>query len=485
MTDKNGTLVFRHKSASSVWEDSNNDTALQTGTACARCLIIHPYLRSELKSNSKSYRDPAARLDEAVSLSAAIDLQVIRAVCIPLAKIVPAHYLGKGKLEEIKGFTDQNEIELVVMDCELSPVQQRNLESTLGVKVIDRTGLILEIFGERAQTKEGGLQVELAHLSYQKSRLVRSWTHLERQRGGGGFMGGPGERQIESDRRQIDEQIIKIRKKLDQVVKTRGLHRKARKKVPFPIVALVGYTNAGKSTLFNRLTNANVMAKDILFATLDPTMRKINLPCGKTIILSDTVGFISDLPTSLIAAFRATLEEVIEADLILHIRDISHQETDEQANDVIEIMRDLGIEEEAERSIFEVWNKSDLLDEESFLSYCNISENRDNISLISAVTGKGMDKFLALISSKLSEKNETLEFTFSHDEGADVAWLYRHAEVLSREDDESSITLTVSLDQKTIGQLEKKGLIDKDKSKIKDEEISFEDRLIDGYSSGS
>src|SRR5215475_1421800 len=309
-----------------------------------------------------SDRSAAARLDEAVGLARAIDLDVVDAGLAPLIDIQPATFIGKGKVEEFAGLVKSLDVGLVIMDCALSPVQQRNLEKAWHAKVLDRTGLILEIFGRRARTREGALQVELAHLTYQRGRLVRSWTHLERQRGGFGFLGGPGETQIEADRRIIAERIARIKQELEGVKRTRHLHRESRKRVPYPIVALVGYTNAGKSTLFNRLASSRVLSADILFATLDPTLRAVDLPHGTRIILSDTVGFISDLPTMLVAAFRATLEEVVEADVILHVRDVSHMDTEAQAHDVGEVLRQLDIDPDDGARLIEVWNKIDLLD---------------------------------------------------------------------------------------------------------------------------
>src|SRR6201988_5326958 len=313
----------------------------------------------------EAVRDSEARREEAAGLARAIDLTVVDALIAPVAQIRPATYLGKGKVEEGLGLVKGNDVELVVMDCALSPIQQRNLEKAWGAKVLDRTGLILEIFGRRAKTKEGALQVELAHLNYQRSRLVRSWTHLERQRGGFGFMGGPGETQIEADTRLIGERIIRLENEIKKVQATRRLHRAGRQRVPYRVVALVGYTNAGKSTLFNRLTRADVQAADMLFATLDPTLRAIRLPHGGKAMLSDTVGFISSLPTQLVAAFRATLEEVLEADLILHVRDIAHDDAEAQLCDVETILRDLGVEPGDRRRVVEVWNKADLLDKEA------------------------------------------------------------------------------------------------------------------------
>src|SRR5437660_5645454 len=308
-------------------------------------------------------RSPAAKLDEAVGLARAIDLEVVDTGIVPVGDIRPATFVGKGKVEEIAGLVKAADAGIVVMDGALSPVQQRNLEKAWSAKVLDRTGLILEIFGRRAHTREGSLQVEHAHLTYQKSRLVRSWTHLERQRGGFGFLGGPGESQLETDRRLIEERNGRIEDDLEKVKRTRELHRHSRRRVPYPIVALVGYTNAGKSTLFNRLTRAGVLSADMLFATLDPTMRAVDLPHGAKIILSDTVGFISDLPTMLVAAFRATLEEVIEADVILHVRDVSHEDTEAQSHDVAEVLRRLDVDPGDEQRLIEVWNKVDRLDE--------------------------------------------------------------------------------------------------------------------------
>src|SRR5437879_133344 len=329
--------------------DTTDRLSPPDGSSTGRALVVGPYLRRRAASVVASrmedgVRAPAARLEEAAGLARAIDLDVVEAGLVTLGEIRPATYLGKGKVEEFAGLVKSQDIGVVVMDCALSPVQQRNLEKAWGAKVLDRTGLILEIFGRRAHTREGSLQVEHAHLTYQKSRLVRSWTHLERQRGGFGFLGGPAESQLETDRRLIEERISRIEDELEKVKRTRKLHRDSRKRVPYPIVALVGYTNAGKSTLFNRLTAASVLSANMLFATLDPTLRAVALPHGSKIIVSDTVGFISDLPTMLVAAFRATLEEVIEADVILHVRDVSHEDTEAQSHDVTEVLHQLGIE---------------------------------------------------------------------------------------------------------------------------------------------
>jgi GTP-binding protein HflX len=386
-------------------------------------------------ARSAPLHSPHDRLQEAKGLAEAIDLDVRESLLVPLANPRPGTLFGKGKVETLKALVAENEIELVIIDHPVSPIQQRNLEKTWNTKVLDRTGLILEIFGRRARTKEGRLQVELAHLSYQKSRLVRTWTHLERQRGGYGFLGGPGEAQIELDRRMIDERIMAIRKELEVVVRTRELHRQGRRRVPYPVVAIVGYTNAGKSTLFNRITGADVFAKHQLFATLDPTMREVRLKSGRRIILSDTVGFISDLPTMLVAAFRATLEEVIEADLILHVRDIAHDETDNQARDVEAVLRDLGIDTlAAEAPILEVWNKIDLLapvTREEAISAARFAERAP--VLVSAVSGEGVDGLLSEIDKRLGRGDVVLELLIPADGGRLVNWLYEEAEVLERE----------------------------------------------------
>jgi len=412
--------------------------------AGTRTLVVGPYLvrsqktlsshvKPELYSNTRS---PEARLDEASGLAAAIDLNVIRATNVMLQALRPSTFIGKGKVEELGEYIHEEEIDLVVMDCALSPVQQRNLEKVWRAKVIDRTGLILEIFGRRARTKEGTLQVELAHLGYQKSRLVRTWTHLERQRGGYGFLGGPGETQIEADRRMIQERMLRIEHDLETVVQTRSLHRKKRKRVPYPVIALVGYTNAGKSTLFNRMTKAEVLAEDMLFATLDPTTRAIGLPHGGQAILSDTVGFISDLPTTLVAAFRATLEDVVEADILLHIRDISHGESDAQADDVEEVLNDLGIISDKEQRIIEVWNKADLLPEHDRLMLSGRKRNHrtpDNQPiLVSAVTGEGLEDLYAAIEARISKGRAIYSVSIPAENGRDMAWLHENTEVLDR-----------------------------------------------------
>jgi GTP-binding protein HflX len=381
-------------------------------------------------------RSPKARLEEAVGLARAIALDVRAQGLVPLPNPRPATLFGSGKVEELAGLVRAEEAELVVVDHPLTPVQQRNLETAWNAKVLDRTGLILEIFGERARTREGRLQVELAHLVYQKSRLVRSWTHLERQRGGFGFLGGPGETQIESDRRIIGERIEKIRRELEQVRRTRSLHREARQRVPYPSVALVGYTNAGKSTLFNALTGAGVLAEDILFATLDPTFRAVTLPHGAKTVLSDTVGFISDLPTTLIAAFRATLEEVLEADLILHVRDIADEATTHQREDVHAVLAGLGIDAAGEPGrLLEVWNKADLLDAETRARLLNeAARDPEKPCLVSAVTGAGLKELLAEIERRLARARSIVTVTLGPGDGALSNWIYENCEVLERTD---------------------------------------------------
>jgi GTP-binding protein HflX len=420
-----------------------------------RVIVIGPYLRmrradADTQTESHAARDFEARLEEAEGLARAIDLEVADSLIAPISQIRPATYLGKGKVEEILGLITGHGVELAVVDCALSPIQQRNLEKAWNIKVLDRTGLILEIFGRRAKTKEGALQVELAHLNYQRSRLVRSWTHLERQRGGFGFMGGPGETQIEADRRMIGERITRLETELKKVQATRRLHRAGRQRVPYRVVALVGYTNAGKSTLFNRLTRADVQAADMLFATLDPTLRAIQLPHGGKAMLSDTVGFISNLPTQLVAAFRATLEEVLEADLILHVRDISHEDAEAQERDVDQVLRQLGIDPAAGDRILEVWNKIDRFGVEERENLYNIAARRPPerpCLLVSAETGEGIEKLLRAVEERLAKARTTLDLSIDAADGAGISWLHRNAEVLNKQLHDGRFDMTVRVDE--------------------------------------
>ncbi len=426
--------------------------AIETARPATVAAVLCPFV----PGRRGEARDSEAKLEEAVGLARAIGLDVRLAQVAPLRRVTPATLIGKGVVERIKAAVEEQGIGLVVVDDRLTPVQQRNLEKAWQAKVIDRTGLILEIFGARARTHEGRLQVELAALDYQRGRLVRSWTHLERQRGGFGFLGGPGESQIEIDRRLIGERIVRIKRDLEGVRKTRAVNRAGRKKARLPTVALVGYTNAGKSTLFNRLSGAGVMAKDLLFATLDPTMRSIKLPNGKDCVISDTVGFVSDLPTHLVAAFRATLEEVIEADLIVHVRDISHPESEQQRGDVEEVLRDLGaFDEGAGRPLIEALNKIDALAPEVRWTLKNrtaTGAERARQYPVSALTGDGVDQLLEAIATFLGAAGEAREVSVPLSDGATLAWLYRHGEVRSRRDDGETARLTVALDDAAAAQ---------------------------------
>ena len=428
-----------------------------------RAVVIVPVLTRQQRADDDTNRprltrSAEARHEEAVGLAGAINLDPVHTAVVTVNDPRPATLLGSGKVAEFAEIVKEGHAEVVIVDHPLTPVQQRNLEKEWNAKVIDRTGLILEIFGRRASTKEGTLQVDLAHLNYQKGRLVRSWTHLERQRGGGGFMGGPGETQIEADRRLLQDRIIKLERELEQVVRTRQLHRAKRRKVPHPIVALVGYTNAGKSTLFNRITGAGVLAEDMLFATLDPTLRRMKLPHGRTVILSDTVGFISDLPTHLVAAFRATLEEVLEADLVLHVRDMSDVDNQAQSADVLRILNDLGIDEaEGERRILEVWNKIDRLEPEAHDAMVQKSSGMKNVIAVSAISGEGVDRLMDEISRRLSGVMTETTVTLPVDKLALLPWLYDHAIVDSREDNEDgSVTLDLRLSETEATELERR-----------------------------
>jgi GTPase len=418
-----------------------------------RCLVIHPVLRATTGERGDGARAPEARLEEAVGLARSIALEIVGTEIVRLRSGRPATLFGTGTVATLGKTIETLAVAIVIVDAAVSPVQQRNLERAWKCKVIDRTGLILEIFGARARTHEGSLQVELAALTYQRSRLVRSWTHLERQRGGFGFIGGPGESQLELDRRLITDRIALLKRELEDVRRTRALHRDARRRVPYPVVALVGYTNAGKSTLFNRLTRADVIAASRLFETLDPTMRRLPLGSGRQAILSDTVGFISDLPTHLVAAFRATLEEVMEADLIVHVRDIHHPDTEAQRADVHAVLTGMGLGEAVEHGLIEALNKLDLLPPEQRDALHNQARRNRDVLPLSAVTGEGCEALVALLDLRLDGNRRAVRLSVPLSDGATLAWVYRHGEILSRADDEREAQLEVRLSDADLGRL--------------------------------